>query len=221
MEKNKLTEKNKITEKDLLVENNKMIEKNKIVENNKIVEKNKKIEKNLAMEKNKKMSVRSLVRAAIIAAVYALLTIALAPISSGLIQCRVAEAMSVLPYFTFSAVPGLFIGCLLANLLVGAPIYDVVFGSLATLLAAYITYLLRKRAPKYLAPLPSVVVNALVVGALLVYVYDIGVSYWIAAGYVAIGQAIACFVIGLPLLSLIESYGKKLFEDNAGQSMKS
>ena len=173
------------------------------------------------MEIKHKTNVRSLVRAGIIAAIYALLTIALAPISSGLIQCRVSEAMSILPYFTFSAVPGLFIGCLLANLLTGAPIYDVLFGSLATLLAAYITYLLRKRAPKYLAPLPSVVVNALVVGALLVYVYDVGVNYWLAAGYVAIGQAIACFVIGLPLLSLLESYGSKLFDDHAAQNSRS
>ena len=161
------------------------------------------------------MTVQDLVRAAIIAAVYALLTIALAPISSGLIQCRVSEALCVLPYFTFSAVPGLFIGCLLANLLTGAPIYDVLFGSLATLLAAYLTYLLRKRMPKYLAPLPSVVVNALVVGALLVYVYDVGVSYWVAAGYVAIGQAIACFVIGLPLLTLLEKFSGKLFGDHS------
>lgn len=166
-------------------------------------------------ETKRKMNVRDLVRAAIIAAVYALLTIALAPISSGLIQCRVSEALSVLPYFTFSAVPGLFVGCLLANLLTGAPVYDVVFGSLATLLAAYITYFMRKRVTKYLAPLPSVVVNALVVGALLVYVYDVGVSYWVAAGYVAVGQAIACFVIGLPLLSLLESYGSKLFDTRA------
>ena len=163
------------------------------------------------MEKTRNMSVRDLARAAIIAAIYALLTIALAPISSGLIQCRVSEAMSVLPYFTFSAVPGLFIGCLLANLLTGAPIYDVVFGSLATLLAAYLTYSLRKRLPKYLAPLPSVVINALVVGALLTYVYEVGVGYWVAAGYVAIGQAIACFVIGLPLMALLERFSDKLF----------
>ncbi|MPN65049.1 hypothetical protein SDC9_212828 [bioreactor metagenome] len=91
----------------------------------------------------------------------------------------------------------------------------MLFGSLATLIAAYITFLLRKRAPKYLAPLPSVVVNALVVGALLVYVYQVGVSYWVAAAYVAVGQAIACFVIGLPLLSLLERFGDKLFNDHA------
>jgi len=160
-----------------------------------------------------KLTVRGLAQGAIIAAVYALLTIFLAPISSGLIQCRVSEAMSVLPHFTFSAVPGLFVGCLLANLLTGAPAYDVVFGSLATLLAAYVTYGLRKRAPKYLAPLPSVVVNALVVGALLVYVYDVGVPFWVAAGYVAVGQAVACFALGLPLMTLLERFRGKLFGD--------
>ncbi len=157
------------------------------------------------------MNARALVRAAVIASVYALLTIFLAPISSGLVQCRIAEALCVLPYFSFSAVPGLFIGCLLANLLIGAPLYDVLFGSMATLLAAYMTFLLRKRAPKYLAPLPSVVCNALVVGALLVFVYDVGVPYWAAAGYVAIGQAIACYVLGMPLLAVLERYGSRLF----------
>ena len=161
--------------------------------------------------KRKKFSVRDLAQGAIIAAIYALLTIFLAPISSGLVQCRVAEAMSVLPYFTFSAVPGLFIGCLLANLLTGAPIYDVLFGSLATLVAAYLTYALRNKVPKYLAPMPSVVVNALVVGWLLTYVYQVGVSFWVAAGYVAIGQAIACFALGLPLMTLLERFRGKLF----------
>lgn len=164
---------------------------------------------------SKKFNVRELVQGAIIAAVYALLTIFLAPISSGLVQCRVSEAMSILPYFTFSAVPGLFIGCLLANLLTGAAVYDVIFGSLATLVAAYITYWMRNRASKYLAPLPSVVVNALVVGWLLTYVYQFGAPYWLAAGYVAIGQAIACFALGLPLMKLLERFRGKLFGESA------
>lgn len=159
----------------------------------------------------KKFTVRALSQGAIIAAVYALLTIFLAPISSGLFQCRVSEAMSVLPYFTFSAVPGLFIGCLIANLLVGAPIYDVIFGSLATLIAAYITYAMRKHVSKYLAPLPSVVINALVVGWLLTSVYQVGVSFWVAAGYVAAGQAVACFALGIPLMKLLERFRDKLF----------
>lgn len=166
------------------------------------------------MQPKKKFSVRDLAQGAIIAAVYALLTIFLAPISSGLIQCRVSEAMSVLPYFTFTAVPGLFIGCFLANLLTGAAIYDVIFGSLATLIAAFITYAMRKTVTKYLAPLPSVVVNALVVGWLLTYVYQVGVTYWAAVGYVAVGQAIACFALGLPLMSLLERFRGKLFGEN-------
>ncbi|HWQ96840.1 MAG TPA: QueT transporter family protein [Clostridia bacterium] len=159
----------------------------------------------------KKFTVRDLAQGAIIAAVYALLTLFIAPFSSGLIQCRVSEAMSVLPYFTFSAVPGLFIGCVIANLLVGATVYDVVFGSLATLLAAYITYWMRNRVSKYLAPLPSVVVNALVVGWLLTSIYGFDVSFWVAAGYVAIGQAIACFALGIPLMKLLERFRGKLF----------
>ena len=159
----------------------------------------------------KKFGVRELVQGAIIAAIYALLTIFLAPISSGLVQCRVSEAMCILPYFTFSAVPGLFIGCLLANLLTGMAAYDVVFGSLATLLAAYLTNALRNKVPKYLAPMPSVVVNALVVGWLLTSIYGFEVSFWVAAGYVAIGQAIACFALGLPLMSLLERFRGKLF----------
>ncbi len=163
----------------------------------------------------KKFGVRELVQGAIIAAIYALLTIFLAPISSGMVQCRVSEAMSILPYFTFSAVPGLFIGCLLANLLTGAVVYDVIFGSLATLVAAYITYWMRNRVSKYLAPLPSVVVNALVVGWLLTYVYQVGFPYWITAGYVAIGQAIACFALGLPLMKLLERFRGKLFGESA------
>ena len=162
-------------------------------------------------EPRRTFTVRDLAQGAIIAAVYALLTIFLAPISSGLVQCRVSEAMSVLPYFTFSAVPGLFIGCLLANLLTGAPIYDVVFGSLATLIAAFITYKMRNTVSKYMAPLPSVVVNALVVGWLLTYVYQVGATYWAAVGYVAIGQAIACFALGIPLMSLMERFRGKLF----------
>ena len=162
--------------------------------------------------KRKKFSVRDLAQGAIIAAIYVLLTMFVAPFSSGLIQCRVSEAMSVLPYFTFSAVPGLFIGCLIANLFIpGMSPYDVVFGSLATLIAAYLTYALRNRVPKYLAPMPSVVVNALVVGWLLTSVYQVGVSFWAAAGYVAIGQAIACFALGLPLMTLLERFRGKLF----------
>lgn len=114
----------------------------------------------------------------------------------------------MLPYLTGAAVPGLFVGCLLANILTGAPLYDVVFGSLATLLAALATYWLRRRAAKCFAPLPSVVFNALIVGWLLVRVYGVGLPYWLAALYVAAGQAIACFGLGLPLLTVLDRFPK-------------
>lgn len=152
----------------------------------------------------------NLVYAAAIAAIYTILTIAIAPISSGLMQCRISEALCVLPFFTGAAVPGLFIGCLLSNLLTGAMLPDVIFGSLATLLAAVCTYLLRKKN-RYLAPLPSVLFNAVIVGALLVYAYQVGVPFWTAALWVGAGQAIACYGLGIPLMLILEKYRTKLF----------
>ncbi|MDD6888606.1 MAG: QueT transporter family protein [Candidatus Aphodomorpha sp.] len=158
------------------------------------------------------MNTRSITRAAIIAALYILLSLAVQPIASGLVQCRISEALTILPVFTGAAVPGLFIGCLLFNLISGAVAYDVVFGSLATLLAALLTWRMAKRGmPKWLLPLPSVVFNGLIVGALLVYAYGVPVSYPLAVLYVAAGQAVACYVLGMPLMLLLGRFGKKLF----------
>ena len=157
-------------------------------------------------------SAKPLAYAGIIAALYAALTVLLAPISYGLIQCRVSEALSVLPVFTGTAVPGLFLGCVIANLLGGAPIYDVVFGSLATLLAAIATRrLAKKQAPRALLPLPSVLFNAIIVGWLLVSVYGVGVPLPLAMLYVGIGQAAACYGLGLPLLYVLEKKAPQLF----------
>ena len=158
------------------------------------------------------MNTRSITRAAISAALYILLSLAVQPIASGLVQCRISEALTILPVFTGAAVPGLFIGCLLFNLISGAVAYDVVFGSLATLLAALLTWRMAKRGmPKWLLPLPSVVFNGLIVGALLVYAYGVPVSYPLAVLYVAAGQAVACYVLGMPLMLLLGRFGKKLF----------
>lgn len=158
------------------------------------------------------MNTRSITRAAIIAALYMLLSFAVQPIASGLVQCRVSEALTVLPAFAGAAVPGLFIGCLLFNLISGAVAYDVVFGSLATLLAALLTWRMARRGcPRWLLPLPSVALNGLIIGALLVYAYGVPVSYPLAALYVAVGQAAACYGLGLPLMLLLERYGKALF----------
>ncbi|MEW5786164.1 MAG: QueT transporter family protein [Bacillota bacterium] len=138
-------------------------------------------------------------KAAMIAAVYALLTISFAPISYGMIQVRVSEALTVLPFFTTAAVPGLFVGCLLANIYGGNGILDVVFGSAATLVAAYLTSKIRL---KYLAPLPPVLINVLVVGYILHLV--LGFPFYLTALWVGAGQVVACYGLGYPLLLILE-----------------
>lgn len=151
------------------------------------------------------MNIKSLARGALTGALYVLLTLLFAPISSGLIQVRIAEALCILPYFTFAAVPGLFIGCLLANLITGAVLYDVIFGSLATLIAALLTHVVKKRGlSPWLAPLPAVIVNALIIGALLHYVYEVGVPLFACMLYVGAGQAVACYALGMPLLFVLD-----------------
>ena len=130
-----------------------------------------------------------------LAAIYAALTIALAPISYGPLQFRVAEAMTVLPWFYPDAIPGLFVGCLIANLYGGYGIWDVVFGSAATLAAAWLT---RRMKNLWLAPLPPVLVNAIVVGAILSVLE--GLPFWLTAAEVGLGQFGACYALGLPLL---------------------
>mgnify|MGYP002732260018 CR=1 FL=1 len=158
------------------------------------------------------MPAKKLAKGALIGALYALITLAAAPISSGLLQVRLSEGLCVLPYFFPEAVPGLFLGCLVANLVTGAMWMDVLFGSLATLLAAYLTYLTGKFGlSKWLAPAPAVLVNAVVVGLLLCYVYRVGPSVWVCMAYVAAGQAIACYGVGMPLMAALSRFGKRLF----------
>ena len=104
-------------------------------------------------------------------------------------QLRVSEALCVLPFYMPEATAGLFIGCLMGNLLAGCIPIDIAFGSLATLVAALVTaYIAKKGGSKWLLPLPSVVINALVVGAVLCYGYGVGVPYYLCATYVFIGQ---------------------------------
>lgn len=111
------------------------------------------------------MNAKKLARGAITAALYALITVAIAPISSGLMQLRLSEGLCVLPYFAPETAIGLFVGCVAANLITGAMWLDVVFGSLATLAAGLITAMIGKRGlSKWIAPLPAVIINALVIG---------------------------------------------------------
>ncbi|MFO7637096.1 MAG: QueT transporter family protein [Clostridia bacterium] len=153
------------------------------------------------------MKLKPLVQAAVIAATYAGLTLALAPISYGLVQVRVAEALTILPFFTAAAIPGLFVGCLIANIIGGLGILDIVFGSLATLLAAFLT---SKMKNKWLAPLPPVLVNAIVIGTYL-SIYYFNVPVYAGMAYVAVGQVLACYGLGMILLFQLEKHKGKLF----------
>lgn len=148
---------------------------------------------------------RFIAEAAIIAAMYAALTI-LIPGGSGQIQIRVAEALTILPFFTPAAIPGLFVGCLVANTFTGMGPYDIFFGSLATLLAAVLT---AKMPGKFLAPLPPIIVNAIVVAIILNL--SIKAPLLETMGFVALGEVVACYVLGYPLLLLMERNKARLF----------
>ena len=157
-------------------------------------------------------------QAALIAALYVVLT--LLANSLGLanyaIQLRFSEALTILPFFTPAAIPGLFLGCLISNLLTGAIIWDVVFGSLATLLGAMGTYLLRRC--KWLAPLPPIVANTLIVPLVLYFAYRIpgSIPYFMLT--VGIGEVLSCGILGILLLLVLQRYRKYIFPASGKQS---
>lgn len=152
----------------------------------------------------------SLVQAAMIAALYIVLTfIANAlGLANQAIQVRFSEALTILPYFTPAAIPGLFVGCLLSNLLTGCALPDIIFGSLATVVGAFFTYKLRKY--KWLAPIPPIAANAIVVPFVLLYAYGIQ-PLWFSFITVTIGEIISCGVLGMLLLFALSKYRGKLF----------
>ncbi len=157
--------------------------------------------------KNRK-KVINLATAAIIVALYVVLTYLASALglSSGTIQVRFSEALTILPIFTTAAIPGLFAGCLLANLLTGCALWDIIFGSIATLLGAIGTHLLRKH--KILAVLPPIITNTLIVPPVLIYVYGITDAYWFLILTVCAGEVISCGILGTLLKKGIE---KKYF----------
>ncbi len=150
-----------------------------------------------------------MVRAAAIAAIYVVLTLVFAPFSYGEIQVRISEALTILPYFTPAAVPGLFIGCLIANILGGAILPDIIFGSLATLVGAVISYALRRN--KFLVPIPPIVANTLVVPFVLRYGYGVESAIPFMMATVGIGEIISCGILGLGLLFALERYKGVIF----------
>ena len=162
--------------------------------------------------KTNKLSVTRLVRCAVIAAVYVVLCLALAPFSYGAVQVRIAEALCLLPVFGAEYIVGVTLGCFLANLL-GSTVIDVVFGTLATLLACLVTYKLRDVRVKGLAipaSLPPVIFNMLIVGAFEITFFfsDTAPTAALAAFNavaVGIGEIISCTVVGVALVKLVES----------------
>ncbi|MBF1255789.1 QueT transporter family protein [Stomatobaculum longum] len=156
---------------------------------------------------------RALVNAALLAAVYAALTYVTKPISFGAVQFRVSEALCILPVFTVAAVPGLFVGCFLANFLSGAAALDVIFGSLATLLGAYGTYRLRDKG--YLAALPPILCNALIIPFVLRYGYGIEGFLPFFVLTVGVGEIIAVGILGNMLRLALLRYGSKLFPEGS------
>lgn len=165
-----------------------------------------------------KISVAAIAHAAMIAAVYVVLTfIANAfGLANYAVQIRFSEALTILPYFTPAAIPGLVVGCLLSNILTGCILPDIIFGSIATLLGALGTYALRKW--KWCVPIPPILANALIVPFVLIYGYGFlidGISTAYCYGYyfltVGIGEFISCGILGMALLLTLEKYRKNIF----------
>lgn len=171
----------------------------------------------------KNKNVLYLTQAAMIAALYVVLTMlanALG-IASGNIQVRFSEALTILPFFTPAAIPGLYIGCLIANVVTGAALPDIVFGPLATLIGAVGTWALGKAALgcasekkaavyKWLSPLPPILANGIIIPPVLKYAYGI-VPVWFSAVTVTAGEIISCGIFGLILLFALQKYKGQLF----------
>jgi uncharacterized membrane protein len=164
------------------------------------------------MKKNK---ILFLSRAAIIAAIYVILT--LSANAFGLanypIQVRFSEALTILPFFTASAIPGLFVGCLLSNFLTGCLFLDIIFGSAATLIGALGTYALRKfiGRHKWIAPIPPIVANTLIIPPILAYVYQYEGSLLYFALTVGAGEIISCGLLGMLLFNYLQKTKLRIF----------
>ncbi len=154
-----------------------------------------------------------LTQAALIAAVYVVLCVVFAPISYGEIQARIAEALTVLPYFAPAAIPGLFIGCLLSNVIGGSILPDVIFGSIATLIGAIGTWKLRGH--RFLALLPPIIANTLIVPFVLRYGYGTNLPIPFMMLTVGIGEILAIGVLGSILLSVLLRYKGVIFRGGA------
>ena len=164
------------------------------------------------MERKSNKSTLYLTTAGLVAAVYVILTFVAQAfgLASGAIQFRLSELLTILPMFTGAAIPGLTIGCILANILTGCAMWDVVFGSFATLLGALGTFALRKTENPYLGCLPPIISNMLIVPIVLRKVYGAPDAYWYLLVTVGIGEVVCCGILGVMVYKIIKK--RKLFK---------
>lgn len=149
-------------------------------------------------------------QSALVASLYVVLTLVSASLglASGVIQVRVSEALTILPAFIPSAIPGLFVGCIVANLVTGTALWDVVFGAVATLLGAVGTYLLRKN--RYLAIFPPILSNTIIIPFVLKFAYGVVEGYSFLFLTIFLGELISCGILGTMLSKALDK--TKLFD---------
>ena len=158
--------------------------------------------------KNRKMLIY-ICTAGVIGALYTAITVFIGPLGNAAIQCRISEALCVLPIFTFAAIPGLTLGCLISNLITGCLWQDVLFGTLATLIGGVGARLL-KRLP-YLAPLPTVIANTVIVPLVLAYAYRAEEGIPLLMLTVGVGEIISAYVLGLALYISLRKSASYIF----------
>ena len=155
-----------------------------------------------------------LAEAAVIGAIYVVLTLLFAPLSFGEVQIRFSEALTILPFFTPAAIPGLFIGCIIANLFGGAIPVDIIFGSIATLIGAVFTWKLRS-CRHFIAALPPIIANICIVPFVLRYAYGVALPIPIMMVTVGVGEVISCEVLGCILASVLDKYKLQIWKTAA------
>lgn len=159
----------------------------------------------------KNKNVLFMTQAAMIAAIYVVLTFVFAPFSFGEVQIRIAEALTILPVFTPAAIPGLFIGCFIGNILGGAILPDIVLGSIATLIGAIFTYQLRNKN-RFFAPLPPILSNTVIVPLVLRFGYGVTLPIPFMMLTVGVGEVVGCGVLGLILYAALSKYKNRIFK---------
>lgn len=164
-----------------------------------------------------KAKTKTVVYGAIIAAMYTMLTVFVSAfgLANGAIQVRISEALTILPYFTPYAIPGLFAGCLISNIITGCVIWDTIFGSIATLIGAVITYYLGRlpfKNSKWLAPLGPIAANTAIIPIILSKVYGAKEAIWFLCVTIGIGEVLSCGVLGMILLVSLEKHADRIFK---------